>query len=237
MKKSYLLVAFLLLLTALLLLAACGSTPSDEPVTWKGGHYAEWWPAQPKAIVILHQGHNAFDGGGVEEQNLIPLAEAFRYHGFAVIGFEMPPLPHDGIPLEDFTRPVVEYLDGLDRDEPVFMVGLSGGGWTTTLVTAQDGRIRRGYSVAGDLPLDMRSPADMGDAEQLVPDYRALYAQAGERLLHVFNEYDPCCFAGVRGDIGGEYLLDTGNRSHSIGPDTVAWIVADMDARSDPLIQ
>lgn len=193
------------------------------------------WAAvgEPRGVLLLHQGHNSFhaDGG---PQDLRVVAAHFAYRGFRVIGLEMPPLPHDGIPLSDFLAPSLAVLDRLDADGstlPVFMLGLSGGAWTTTMLCASDPRIVRGYAVAGDMPWDMRhDPRDYADAEQAGYDYRELYEQAGDRLMHLYNLRDPCCFAGIVGDVGYPYVSDPFNEEHSIGPWSESWIVGDMEA-------
>ena len=52
------------------------------------------------------------------------------------------------------------------------MAGLSGGGWTTTLVGALDPRIDRLYPVSGSLPMHLRRTlkSDLGDWEQSEAD-------------------------------------------------------------------
>jgi hypothetical protein len=93
------------------------------------------------------------------------------------------------------------------------MIGISGGGWTTTLAAAVDPRIRVSVPVAGSLPMYLRTPpcataGDVGDYEQHEPtlfsmvDYLDLYVLGaygrGRAQLQVLNQYDPYCFAGVR---------------------------------------
>lgn len=85
--------------------------------------------------------------------------------------------------------------------QTVAAVGLSGGGWATTVMAAIDPRIQRSYAVAGSVPLDFRSvlPRE-GDWEQYaIPlDYLDLYAMAvddsGRRGYLFYNGKDPCCF-------------------------------------------
>ena len=60
--------------------------------------------------------------------------------------------------------------------ERFVMVGLSGGGWSTTVASALDKRIGLSFPVAGSLPLDMRTNDwhDGGDYEQTGrPIYKA----------------------------------------------------------------
>jgi hypothetical protein len=136
--------------------------------------------------------------------------------------------------------------------EAVDMVGLSGGGWTTTLSAALSEHIRRSYPVAGSLPAYLRSaPPNQGDAEQTVPgfyriaDYQDLYVLAalgsGRRQLQILNDHDPCCFSATSAPtyvrpvelaaraVGGSYALRiVSNSQHSITPAAAALIVRDM---------
>jgi hypothetical protein len=104
------------------------------------------------------------------------------------------------------------------------MVGLSGGGWTTTVYSAIDARIEISVPVAGSVPLYMRNctiarkaygvsyavpPKDCnfgfdGDFEQTAPamyqvvGYLDLYALGADRMtrrqIQILNRHDPCCF-------------------------------------------
>ena len=42
--------------------------------------------------------------------------------------------------------------------ETLYMAGLSGGGWTTTIASAMDPRIRLSFPIAGSIPQNMRDP-------------------------------------------------------------------------------
>ena len=113
-------------------------------------------------------------------------------------------------PIKFFVEPVIVALNHVDENynfESYYMVGISGGGWTTTLVAALDDRISKSYSVAGSFPFFLRNDIqDLGDYEQRVvslyriTNYLELYTMAsyGEERKHVqiFNKFDPCCFAG-----------------------------------------
>jgi hypothetical protein len=94
------------------------------------------------------------------------------------------------------------------------MTGISGGGWTTTLVAAIDPRIQVSFPVAGTLPFYLRSSSDRskassnwGDWEQKIPglyttvNYLELYILGaygeGRYQMQILNQFDPCCFAGV----------------------------------------
>ena len=120
------------------------------------------------------------------------------------------------------------------------MIGISGGGWTTTIFSAIDERISKSFSVAGSYPIYLRSePKNFGDYEQT---YFELYSQVNylefyilgsyERYqLQIFNEFDPCCFSGNAGktfdfiiqetitDIGTgnfEVFIDESQNQHKI---------------------
>ena len=135
-------------------------------------------PTQPNnKLIIYHGGH---DGDFIVAKDLIAF---FLKNGFAVIGMSMPlegqnnhPVVelerigkvqltfHDqlkllkmksGHPVQLFLTPVavvLNYAQPLGYDS-IFMTGVSGGGWTTTMYAALDPRITRSYPAAGTLPL------------------------------------------------------------------------------------
>ena len=85
------------------------------------------------------------------------------------------------------------------------MVGLSGGGWTTTLYSAIDDRISKNYSIAGSFPLYMKSDTrNFGDYEQNIPElynianYEEMYTLASfgtdRHSVQIFIYNDPCCY-------------------------------------------
>lgn len=113
-------------------------------------------------------------------------------------------------PIKFFVEPIgvsLNYLDENFNFDSYYMVGISGGGWTTVLFSAIDDRITQSYSVAGSVPMFMRSDSkNIGDYEQIVPElyrianYLELYilSSFGDERKHVqiFNKNDPCCFSG-----------------------------------------
>ncbi len=113
-------------------------------------------------------------------------------------------------PIKFFVEPIGVSLNYLDKNfnfDSYYMVGISGGGWTTVLFSAIDDRITQSYSVAGSVPMFMRSDSkNIGDYEQIVPElyqianYLELYilSSFGDERKHVqiFNKNDPCCFSG-----------------------------------------
>lgn len=111
----------------------------------------------------------------------------------------------------------LNYAEKTYRPASVEMIGLSGGGWTTTVYPALDPRVTRSYPVAGSLPFFLRpaspkpSPT-IGDFEQTkaaLPgfysgtsdDFLDMYVMAsiGENRgqLQILNRFDECCFNGV----------------------------------------
>jgi hypothetical protein len=134
-----------------------------------------------------------------------------------------PPMSHDqmfdklhvehGSVLKFFLEPVavcMHYLqtrsaeDDFPRYEDFSMIGLSGGGWTTTIYAAIDPKIRLSIPVAGTLPLYLRFDGSVGDREQTLAafyricGYPNLYvlgsAGAGRRQIQILNRRDDCCF-------------------------------------------
>ena len=157
--------------------------------------------------------------------------------GYAVLAFSMPVYNPDGSPsvelpgignmvLEShesmislldrpfrfFLEPLVvalNYAEDHYAYDAVYMTGLSGGGWTTTVYAALDSRVQRSYPVAGSAPNYLRVGYEgLGDAEQDEPgfyriaNYEELYVMGahGENRaqLQILNRYDACCFYGLR---------------------------------------
>ena len=122
----------------------------------------------------------------------------------------------DFSPVKFFIEPIGVSLNYLDENfdfDSYYMMGISGGGWTTVLFSAIDDRISQSYSVAGTYPIFMRSDSkNIGDYEQIIPElyritnYLELYilSSYGDDRIHVqiFNNNDPCCFSG---NISGIY--------------------------------
>ena len=183
-------------------------------------------------LIIYHQGH---DGGFVEGKKTIEFLLKNNYSVLAfsmpLLGMNNQPIveipnlgkikleSHDHFSLLDsnqfssikyFVEPIAVSLNYIDKNfdfDSYYMVGISGGGWTTTLYSAIDPRIIQSYSVAGSLPFYLRSsPDNLGDYEQILlplyqnANYLDLYIldSYGNNRKHVqiFNKYDPCCFSG-----------------------------------------
>ena len=166
--------------------------------------------------------------------------------------------PTNFSPIKFFVEPIIVSLNYTDKNynfESYYMVGISGGGWTTTLSAALDDRISKSYSVAGSLPFFLRSDLqDLGDYEQRVrslyqiANYLELYtiASYGEERKHVqiFNKFDPCCFAGESllnyydtmeqklSDLSGtfEIWIDDTHKEHKISSHMINLILSSMES-------
>ena len=121
-----------------------------------------------------------------------------------------------------FLEPVIQainYLKTLPSLIDISMTGISGGGWTTSLIAAIDTRISLSVPVAGSAPLYVRNgdPSSIGDFEQFyaplfdeniatdgsgggVATWMEIYALggygAGRDQIMVTNQFDNCCYAG-----------------------------------------
>ena len=151
----------------------------------------------------------------------------------------------------------LNYLDKMFNFKSYNMVGLSGGGWTTTLTSALDHRISKNYSIAGSFPLYMKSDRlNFGDYEQTIPElydiatYEELYIMSSfytdQRSVQIFIYNDPCCFQAELyekspyGDAiqdqldilggGGKFsvFLDNSTRVHEVSDYVLSLILDDI---------
>ncbi len=230
--------------------------------------------------VIYHQGHNGKFSHG---KNTIA---ALLERGYHVVGMSMPLLgmnrqpvvdlsgfgkvcisshnlisylsPVSGHPIRYFLDPVttvVNYLQQFNFDR-ISMVGISGGGWTTTLYAAVDPRIQYSFPVAGTFPLYLRSQdlPSIGDYEQYVPEvyevvnYLEMYilGSFGEnrKQVQVLNEFDKCCFSGtgyrtyvdiIKGRVqklgkgSFDVFLDSSHHEHKISDIAIGLILESLE--------
>jgi hypothetical protein len=233
-------------------------------------------------LAVYHQGHDGKFSVGIRT------IHAFLKNGYGVIAFSMPLLgmnrrpvinferfgkmilhshnqmayiqPSQGNPIKYFLEPVAVILNyaGQFKYKRIVMVGISGGGWTTTLYAAIDPRIVSSFPTAGSLPNYLRSrdishSGTIGDYEQQVPDlyrianYLELYimgaAGDGRRQLQILNEFDACCFGGTGyktyedivkrivqnlGSGSFDIFLDSTHRLHHISPQALDVIFEDL---------
>ena len=228
-------------------------------------------------LLIYHQGHGGDFFRGVDTIRF------FLRHGYAVAAFAMPLLGMNGqlvietpdgsitlrkhsdlrvlesdvfSPLKFFVEPITVFLNYAVEEygyDLVAMVGLSGGGWTTTLAAALDSRIARSYPVAGSLPLYFASGRDYEQTHRglyvyALANYPELYVlgtyEGARRQIQILNRYDPCCFSGtgyVRyeeqvartaqrvGNGSFSVFSDETHREHKISEAALAVILNDLD--------
>ena len=94
--------------------------------------------------------------------------------------------------------------------ETFHMIGLSGGGWTTTVYAAIDPTIQCSFPVAGTIPLYLRTAGSVGDREQTEPSfykiagYPDLYILGahgrGRSQVQILVRRDDCCFGQAQHD-------------------------------------
>jgi len=164
-----------------------------------------------KKLVIFNPGH-VMDYNDPNYPCDARTVDALLARGFSVLAMVMPRnaeggvCPHDslfkykfseGSAFKLFFEPIaacLNYLKARSREDsfPEYteydMVGLSGGGWTSTLYPALDPTIRISVPVAGTLPIYLRWGGSWGDAEQTLPDF---YGIAGYLDLHVMGSCGP----------------------------------------------
>ena len=186
-------------------------------------------------VVLYHQGHGGdFIHGKKQIRQLIENGYAVIAFSMPLLGHNTQPTidlprigkmkmmrhdnmkflhPKEGHAIKYFVEPLVVTMNYLENNFDyilISMIGLSGGGWTTTLAAAVDTRIRYSFPVAGSYPTYLRSNSfrDWGDFEQSAPalyrtaNYLELYVLGGHgkgrKQLQIINKYDACCFAGIK---------------------------------------
>ena len=190
-------------------------------------------PEQPNGqLVVVHHGHACTLDDDPSPTNS-PYGMQRTIHGllregYGVLGVFMPrKQPGDctggheklfdirtpGSGLRFFLEPTaisLNYLKSKSRTgrfpryRKFHMIGLSGGGWTTTVYAAIDPTIEQSFPVAGTIPLYLRTGGSVGDMEQFLP---AFYRLAGYPDLYILGAHgkdrgqvqilvrqDDCCF-------------------------------------------
>lgn len=122
-------------------------------------------------------------------------------------------------PMDNFLAPWFRLVNYFENDyTDIYAVGISGGGWTTTWITALDTRIKKGISVSGEHPIALRGVASQedsngdyeqggalgGDRSEFIEagyadkisweDMYVLAAQ-GRKFYQARNKDDSCCFS------------------------------------------
>ena len=125
--------------------------------------------------------------------------------------------------LKFFLEPImiaVNYIENNYNPNSIFMVGISGGGWTTTIYSAIDDRIDKNFPVGSMLPLfiSLNTP-QFPDYETVIPgfykkiSYLDLYVLAsfGENReqIKIINKFDSCCHGGITYQVFEEEMMET----------------------------
>lgn len=161
----------------------------------------------------------------------------------------------DFSPLKFFIEPIsssINYLVQNSSFTHYYMMGISGGGWTTGVYSALDPRIEKSFPVAGTSPMFLKfnNPNNFGDYEQMhfdfynIANYLEQYVMASDgknrEQFQIFNKNDPCCFSGndyliyeddvqnILSQIGnGKFSIhiDENNLEHSISSDSLNLIL------------
>ncbi len=233
-------------------------------------------------LLIYHQGHV---GGFIRSKDVM---ERFINEGFTVYAFSMPlrgknkqetiPLEkmgnmktlgsHENFkfldqPLSIFAKPVIVMTNyaALKNFDAISMCGISGGGWTTTLIAAMDPRINYSFPVSGSYPFFIRfeiaEGRSYGDFEQTYPQ---LYSQVNYLDMYILgsvgtnrfqtqilNRYEFCCFYGeyskyyepviktsVAAFDSGDFsvLLDSTHREHKISQFALEEMISQIELAS-----
>jgi len=145
-----------------------------------------------------------------------------------------------------FIQPVVDAVSWIIKHYPtsrIFMLGLSGGAWTTHLAAAVDPRIHWSMAVAGSDPIESAAYDYERRHPSLTRDfgYSRIYLLAGSNRrphYHIYNRRDSCCFrppddlatimremsqlSQVMGiESGYTVMVDESASTHEVGPDSL----------------
>jgi hypothetical protein len=173
-----------------------------------------WVPTAPNGtLVIFHRGHSSTWNELGMNSAIKSLVEA----NYVVAGVTMPMKLDDTLTLHNnkgyrtgnatdlswFLDPAIRVINHyIGTYSTVYMVGLSGGGWTTDLVTALDTRVSRGVNCSGSLPLVNFNDSSRDYEQQLggltaQVDYTDLYLLAtsnSRRYKQVLIKKDSALF-------------------------------------------
>lgn len=221
-------------------------------------------------LVIHHQGHRGITNRDTQ------IIQRLLLDGFHVLDVSMPLAgynytsngpysTHDDLaalerPMRFFLEPLsvaLNYLNSGGSFDGTYMMGISGGGWTTVVYAALDPRIMASYPVAGSYPfyLKEQQPESVGDFEQTNPafyrlaSYIDLYllGSTDRRQVQIYNVYDNCCFSGTYSntfrdyvqdsatEIGGSFdiVLDDTIQGHEISDFALEFILGDITTNSN----
>ena len=160
-------------------------------------------------------------------------------------------------PIKFFVEPIIILMNYTENEfnfDSTHMVGISGGGWVTTLSAALDDRLSHSFSIAGSYPLFLRVDSkNFGDYEQhnmelyKIANYLDLYIMASygqdRKFIQIFNEFDPCCFDGTSFSLyeneihqvvntldhgNFEIFLDSTHKTHTISDHSLEIIINEI---------
>jgi len=240
-------------------------SPNNKAILLHQGHRGDFFLSKEQIGTFLDHGYSVLAFSmpmlGLNNQPIVQLA---RFGSFQLRDHEHMKLlvPENGHPLKYFFEPVIAAINYLEQNHSyssISMVGISGGGWTATIVSAFETRIAKSFPVAGSYPVYLRSNSrrDWGDYEQTLPEfyrnanYLELYVLGaygpGRMQLQVINQFDACCFAGTKWDTyvdkvkalvaelgSGEFdlFLDASHIEHALSNATMDRILSEL-AKAD----
>jgi hypothetical protein len=237
-------------------------TPNNKIFLFHHGHGGDFQDTKEIFIKLLDSGYSVmeFSMPLIDPNNKVTIYSK-RLGKLKIINHDLMKFlnPKKGHPLKYFLEPVINVLNYLKINfnySSVSMIGLSGGGWTTTLVPAIDPRIENSFPVAGTSPIYLTSSNEngWGDYEQTVPElyrianYLELYILGSygtnRRQVQVLNQFDIAHFAGIRwktyesivasrvrklGLGKFEVLSDTSHKDHKISKMVMNWILGQLN--------
>lgn len=186
---------------------------NNNLIIYHAGHEGDFFKGKDTIQFFLKKGYSVLAFSmpllGMNDQPIIQIPEFGKiklvsHNQFILLESS------DFSPIKYYVEPIAISLNHLDANfdyKTYNMIGISGGGWTSTLYSVIDERISNSYSVAGSLPLFLRYESkNIGDYEQLQPElykianYLELYVMSAygdnKKFVQIFNKYDPCCFSG-----------------------------------------
>lgn len=194
-----------------------------------------WTPTSPRndVIFLVCAGHDAgWSANGIPAFVMQPLLTA----NVRICTFVLPGGPNDytsGGPtqhesglytLADWVGPVCIAINKLKNDFPsaaIYMTGISGGGWMTTISAACDARIAKSYQFVGTLPDMIYINRDFEQRlDGLTADYLTLYMLAacpGRRHMQVLYENDPVAFNRADFNTRPDYSVQMAAKAAAIG--------------------
>mgnify|MGYP006089036487 FL=1 len=122
-----------------------------------------------------------------------------------------------------FLEPVLVAVNYMEKNynlNSIFMVGISGGGWTTTIYSAIDDRIEKSFPVGAPLPLFISLN------ESIMPDYESVLLELYQKVTYldlyilssfgenreqikIINKFDSCCHGGISYQVFEEEINKT----------------------------